>query len=92
MSREIVVSKAVDAGDDVLVVTGTVDGVEVEARGWVSAVSNHYAPSDYGDDGHRKDDAKAKVMTTQEQAAYFASLLVAAVPSPAPEPKVLFSK
>ncbi len=82
--------------DDVLTVRGTVDGKQVTAQGWVSAMTNHYDPHAYGEDGHllheyEKDDYKktprvarikvsSREMTADEKRAYCERLLVAAAP------------
>lgn len=72
-----------DAGNDVLLVRGTTDAMQtedgdplpIEARGWISATSNHFDPEYYGDDGHRKPGATARAMTKDEQRAYATGLL-----------------
>jgi len=48
-TRKVEVTKAAHSGDDVLIVSGTVDGVETQARGWVSAMEHHYNAADYED-------------------------------------------
>lgn len=53
--------------------------LEFEARGWLSALTNHYDASAYDADGNLKDDAKPRQMTTAERRAYCEGLLVAAV-------------
>jgi hypothetical protein len=51
---QITITETLDAGNDVLVVKGIVDGEEVQARGWFSAMNNHYDEHAYGEDGHLK--------------------------------------
>lgn len=89
------VTGAYDMGNDVLKVTGQVDGieVEVEARGWVSALTNHYGPECYTMDETtgalmRVEGATPRAMTAEERLAYFCTLLEEQnrVAVPAPEP------
>lgn len=93
------VQKVVDLGGDVLEVTGTVDGIDDDngnpavfvARGWVSAMTNHYDESANDEDGNRLPDARPREMTDDEKHAYWSSLLTNAAPAPAPAPTtVLF--
>jgi hypothetical protein len=70
--------EAFDVGDDVLRVTGQVDGEPVEARGWLSATTNHYPPTAYAADGHLKDGAKSQKMTEAQVRAYCRGLLLEA--------------
>lgn len=91
MERDIKVLKVIDAGNDVLVVQGTVDGKKAEARGWVSATTNHFDFDAYDTKtGHRKKKASPRGMDGGERHAYYAALLNAAVPASAPEPIVLY--
>ena len=93
------VQRVLDLGNDVLEVTGTVDGVDgpdgspmlFVVNGWVSAMTNHYGPEQYGDDGHLVDGAKPRQMTPDERMAYWQSLLTNAAPAQGPSsPAVLF--
>ena len=70
-----------DRGDDVLVVRGTVE-VAVEARGWLSAMTNHYGPGCYDPGGNLLKDAVSREMTEAEKHAYLVRLLEGAAPSP----------
>jgi hypothetical protein len=79
---EVIVASAHDIGGDVLEVRGSVDGEEVTATGWVSALTNHYDASAYGDDGHLRDGAKPRKMTKAEQLDYCRRLLVGVAPPP----------
>ena len=85
---DVQVLKAQDWGNDVLAVMGTVDGVAVEARGWMSAMTNHYQPTDYDEGGNLKDGAKPAVMTDAERLAYMQGLLIAVAPKPIAIPAV----
>lgn len=91
---------AYDAGDDVLVVRGTIDGLvdadgelrELEARGWVSALENHYdwdayvdvIDADLADENspwattgtHLRADATPRPMTDDERRDYCRNLLL----------------
>jgi methylaspartate ammonia-lyase len=90
--------EAFDAGDDVLLVRGKVDGQPVEARGWVSATTNHYRSSDYHPAGHSdpnvaghlREGAEPQPMTTRQVRDYCRRLLLEAaggvVPAEPPEP------
>lgn len=49
--------------------------VEIEARGWISATTNHFDADAYGDDGHRVSGANPRAMTEQERAEYALRLL-----------------
>jgi hypothetical protein len=81
--------EAYDAGNDVLLIHGTMDGVytadegegpklaRLEARGWVSALANHFDADAYQEDGHRKPDAKPRAMTPDEQLDYCKRLIEA---------------
>jgi len=84
--RKIVILETLDAGADVLLVRGTVDGAQVEARGWLSATTNHYSADAYKADGSRKSGAKPRRMTAAEARAYCARLLEAAAPIAPPAP------
>lgn len=76
--------EAFDCGDDVLRVTGQVDGQDVEASGWVSATTNHYAATDYDSDGNLKDGAEPQQMSVAQIRAYCRQLLLDAAAA-APE-------
>lgn len=72
---------AVRAGrePDELVVEGAVEGTATVARGWLSAIEQHFPPSAYeqvGDELVRDDDAQARRMTAAEQRAYCERLLL----------------
>ena len=77
------VLEALDAGGDVLLVRGRVDGVdgEVQARGWVSALERHYPSDAYDASGNRREDAKGaplvqpRAMSAGERLAYCKRLL-----------------
>ena len=73
------VTSAHDLGDDILLVRGEVDGVSVEARGWVSAINSHFAAAAYNADGSMKRGQAARKMTRPEQLAYAKRLLAEAV-------------
>lgn len=81
------VTKVSDLGNDVLEVVGLVDGEEVTANGWVSAMTNYFPASCYGSDGHLKPDAVAQEMTDRQKTAYWKSLLTGT-----PEPVVIYEK
>jgi hypothetical protein len=66
---EILVTGVRNAGDDILVVEGYVDGDLVTAYGWISALTNHY-------DDTRAEDAKPRQMTSGEARGYCEQLLV----------------
>lgn len=51
--------------------------VVIEARGWVSAMTNHFDPDAIGTDGHRKPNTTPREMTDAERHAYAVSLLEA---------------
>lgn len=67
--------EALDFGDDVLLVRGTVEGVPVEARGWMSAMTNHFEADEYDGDGHLIDGAEPRQMTSAERKTYCETLL-----------------
>lgn len=54
------------------------DGTPVAATGWQSAVTNHFGPECYGEDGHRVAGAEPRLMTAAERQGYFLGLLAAA--------------
>lgn len=84
---ETIVESALDVGNDVLVIEGTVDGKKVTAKGWVSAMTNYYTPDSYDPTtGVRAPNAQPRDMTLDEKTAYCATLLEAAVPAAQPEP------
>jgi hypothetical protein len=95
---EIELVEVLDAGDDVLLARGRRGEEELEARGWVSATTNHYPPDAYDEAGALRDDAKPRAMSADEVGAYALALLreqhpeppAAAEPTPiaftAPEP------
>lgn len=89
MTVTAVVTKVEDVGGDHVVVTGTVDGVDVQAPGWVSAHEHHYGPEAYDDAGQLVDGAVSRAMTTDEQMAYWQQLLIDNAPHVA-APRVLF--
>lgn len=60
--------------------------VVVEARGWISAMANHYPADAYDDEGNLADDAQPRAMTKAERRAYAERLLLASVPEPVAEP------
>lgn len=76
------VTRVEDHGDDVLVVHGQVDGVAVTARGWVSAMTNHFPGAALDKNGNRDVKATPTSMNDAEKMAYWQSLLVAAAPTP----------
>jgi hypothetical protein len=98
---KVTIKETLDAGADVLVVRGTVDLVEVAARGWMSAMTNHYDPSGYEDipestedaphdrahGRHLKKDATPREMTREEKRAYCERLLLEAAGKSAVGPK-----
>ncbi len=84
----VLVYQVEDRGGDVLYVRGSVDGVEVEALGWVSATTNHYDPADVGEDGYPKPGAKTRAMTAAEARAYVEGLLNPPAPVIAPSTAV----
>lgn len=90
-AREVVVQRVTNPNDDVLIIEGTVDGEPTTAQGWLSAMTNHYDASAYGDDGHRDPKAQPRAMDDDERMAYWHDLLLASVPAPADDaPAVLF--
>ena len=91
----IVVQSCADVGGDVLNVKGTVDGVAVVARGWVSATQNCYPASAYSiapatptTPAHLVRDPAVQPgpMSPSDLTAYATALLAAAAP---PAPKAL---
>lgn len=64
-------AEAVDIGNDVLVIRGYVDDAWTEARGWVSATTNHY-------DSPRDEKSQPREMNEREKQAYFERLLIEA--------------
>jgi hypothetical protein len=83
------VTRVDDLGDDRLRVVGVDDnGEEVEAQGWVSAMTNHFDAAHYGDDGHRVEDAQPREMTDEEKHAYWLQLLT----EQAAPPQVLYEE
>ena len=76
---DVKVTEVRELGNDVLLVEGAVDGVDVRAQGWVSATTNHFDADAYGADGHRKPDATPRKMTAKERREYCARLLVEAL-------------
>lgn len=112
---KIEIKETLDAGDDVLVVRGTVEGVTakdekgeavpilIEARGWLSATTNHYDTTDYEDipeptkddkhgrahGHHLKKGAKPREMTPAEKREYCEALLAAAAPHPEKQPQAV---
>lgn len=75
---EVVIIEAVDVGEsdpDLMILTGTVNGVAVEAHGWFSAETNYYPPEAYHADGTR-DDIPPRTMTADESAEYRRGLMV----------------
>jgi len=87
---------AYDRGHDVLEVRFT-DGEadpatgqprELSAYGWLSALTNHYDPSDYDPDtGHRRAGAQPRAMTAAERVTYYAALIAAAIPAASSTPR-----
>lgn len=80
-----VVTSVHESEGDVLEVFGTVNGIPVHARGWVSAMTNYYEPSDYlppDEQGnvHRRPDARPREMTDEEGLRYWRELLEEAAP------------
>jgi hypothetical protein len=73
----ITLLSADDIGNDVLLVRAIVDDDldPTEARGWVSALTNHYDPDAYGEDGHRLADAKPRHLSDAEARAYCEQLV-----------------
>jgi hypothetical protein len=66
-----------DAGGDVLVVKAAVGDLEIEARGWVSATTNHYDDASLDSKtGHRRAGARPRAMTPKEIGAYARRLIV----------------
>jgi hypothetical protein len=101
---EIKITETLDAGGDVLIVRGMVDGVAHEARGWMSALTNHYDAKDYVEipapskkvkhgkahGRHLRSSAKPREMTKKERQAYCEQLLrERAEAHAAPEPKAV---
>jgi len=89
---EIVITEALaERAIDRIALRGTVDGREVTASCWLSAVENFYPPDAYedvpeGDDTrapgrHLKDGSKPRRMTEAERTRYFAGLLAEAAGS-----------
>jgi hypothetical protein len=76
------ITDVLDAGDDVLLVRAVdADGNELEATGWVSATTNHYAPSAYSKDAETDElvrDAKVepRAMTPAEVGEYAKRLML----------------
>lgn len=86
MASTVVITSAVDAGNDRLEVTGTVDNGDgsgpraVIASGWVSATTHYYPPDQYtGTPLMLISGATPRAMTTEEQLAYEEALLLAVV-------------
>lgn len=78
-----------DVGGDVLLVKATDGAQTYEARGWVSATTNHYDAKAYGEDGQLGAKAKARAMTPDEVRSYALGLINAVhrVDAPAAEAK-----
>jgi hypothetical protein len=76
----LVITDVLNCGNDVLLVKAEVDGQVYEARGWVSAIENHYDDSAYDDDGNRAASAKRRAMTSAEVGDYALRLLLEAHP------------
>ena len=77
-------------GTDVLSVQGVDgDGVDLQATGWQSAMTNYYPPEMYDADGNFVPGAVPRAMTGTEQLAYCQSLLDALAPV-TPAPVVLY--
>lgn len=75
---EVVVIESVSAGEsdpDLMILTGTVNGVPIEAHGWFSAETNYYPPEAYHADGTR-DDIPPRTMTAEESVEYRHELMV----------------
>ncbi len=72
---EISSLEVTDQGNDVLLVRATVSGLDgvFEARGWVSALSNHFTVDDTG---VREKNATGRTMSTVERDAYYEQLLL----------------
>lgn len=83
---DVSLTRVVDAGGDVLVVEGTVDGKPVTARGWVSAMEFHYEDDTRDEAGHRDPNATPRPMTDDERRDYWIRLLT----EQAPRERVLY--
>lgn len=74
---DLTIVSVVDAGADVLLATAhDADGNELEARGWVSATTNHYDASAYRKDGSRDPKTAARAMTPTEVGEYARTLVI----------------
>lgn len=71
----IEVSEVLAHADDRLVVHGTVEGEPVVATGWVSALTQHYGPECYDEDGNLREGASSRKMEPGERRAYCERLL-----------------
>jgi hypothetical protein len=81
----IVVTELRDLGDDRLQVRGVRGDQELEAYGWVSAITHHFGAEHYqepDDTGavHRRPEAEAREMTRDEALEYARGLLDAQNP------------
>jgi hypothetical protein len=54
---------------------GGADPVAVQASGWVSAMTNHFPPEAFGDDGHHLPGAAGRPMTPAERDNYYQRLV-----------------
>lgn len=93
----VTILEAFDAGNDVLLIHATADGVVDEqgdpllliATGWVSALLNHFEPAAYQPDGHRDPAVGARPMSAAEQLAYCQERVFAVYPQASPLPVAL---
>ena len=60
----IEIEATIDPGDGA-------EPVDVQAWGWVSALTNHFPPDAFGDDGHHKPGVAGRPMTPAERDAYY---------------------
>lgn len=67
---DVTLTSVEDAGNDVLLIKAVVGDQEVEARGWASAITNHYDASANDAKGQRKPNQKPRAMTAAEVKAY----------------------
>lgn len=73
---DVKLTKIQNIGNDILLVIGNINGEEVQAHGWVSAINNHYDDFHYLENGHRLNDALHREMTEEEKREYCKRLLV----------------
>ena len=83
---DVTLTSVEDAGSDVLVIKAVVGDEVVEARGWVSATTNHFDPAAYDAKGQRKANQTPRAMTKAEVTEYATMLVRRAAGLPDQDP------